>query len=107
MYDYLESLPETSDVYVVVMYCYLSALNAIFEPKVVLYLMQTLPETLQYNTYFYYQYAYACYQMQTICETQEELEEYREYARKAMELLQENDFSIGETMESWLKTFER
>ena len=107
MYDYLISLPETSDVYVVVMYCYLSALNAIFEPKVVLYLMQTLPETLQFNTYFYYQYAYACYQMQTICETQEELEEYREYARKAMELLQENDFSIGENMESWLKTFER
>ena len=104
--DYLNSLPKEGDTYIALMYCYLVALNATYNPEQVINLFVSMPQTLQYNTYFYYQYAFACYQMMTLCEFQAEFDAYKERAHYALTLLKQYDVALINTLEGWLNACE-
>ena len=104
--DYLESLPKEGDTYVVAMYCYIVALNATYNPALVISIIADLPQSLQYNSYFYYQYAYACYQMLTVCESQIEFDAYRERTKNALTLLKQYGVALSDNLEGWLNACE-
>ena len=85
------------------MYYYLCALNNTFQPYAALQLVAGIPDYLQTNIHYYYQYAYANYLMLSYCETQEELDFYRKNAKYAFEILQKYDYKLSELVKSWLK----
>lgn len=101
--DYIEALPKDGNIYFTVMYYYLCALNNTFQPYAALQLVAGIPDYLQTNIHYYYQYAYANYLMLSYCETQEELDFYRKNAKYAFEILQKYDYKLSELVKSWLK----
>ncbi len=100
---YLDSLPQDGSVYSNTMYYYLYSLNNTFQPQKVLDILVTLPDYLQTNIYYYYQYAYANYLMLSCCTTQNEFDIYKERAAKAFTLLKENNYELNSMIDNWLK----
>lgn len=106
-FDYLEKLPKDNNTYVDSMYYYIRSLNSSYNPQKALTVYFSLPDSLQGNIYYYYQYAYANFLMINLSNNQSELEYYQNTARAAFSLLKEYNFTIGERLEGWLKAFER
>ena len=100
--DGLDYLAKDEERYVDVLYTYLASLNAVCMPQYVLEIFTLLPQELQFNSYFYYQYVNANYLMLSLCETQNELDRYRETAKNGYILLQQNDFELSDTQKAWL-----
>ena len=105
--DYLKKLPEDDNIYIDSMYYYLRALNNSYNPEKLLNIYTTLPQLLQGNIYFYYQYAYANYLMINLSNSQSEMDYYKNTAQAAFTLLKEYNFNIGERMEGWLESVKR
>ncbi len=101
--NYLESLPRESADYANTMYLYISALNNVFNPVKALSIYNSQPEYLKGNAYYYYQYAFSNYLMLSICDTQSEFDYYKKVAKNAFLLLKENNYTLSEAIENWLK----
>ncbi len=103
---YLDGFPKDEDVYYKSMYYYLEALNSTWQPVKTLQIIATLPENLQYNIHYYFQYAYANYLMLSICSTQEEFDAYKQRAKSAFKLLKQNNYQLSELLDNWLNSVE-
>lgn len=103
----LENLPKDSEGYVNSLYYYIASLNDCFNPEKALSVYSSLPDQLQGNIYFYYQYAYANYLMINKSRTQEELNMYRSKAAAALKTIKEYNFNIGDRLEGWLESNSR
>lgn len=101
--NYLETMNKEDRIFGNSMYYYLSALNDTFHPQKVLSILQTLPENLQTNIHYYYQYALANFYMMNFCVSQAEYDAYKSRAINAFMLLKQYDYDIGSKMEGWLK----
>ena len=104
--DYLAYLDQDGEVFVNSMYYYVSALNGLFKPWKTLEIISALPENLQYNIYYFYQYAYANYLMLSVCTTQEEFDAYKQRAKNAFKLLKQNNYQLNEILDNWLNNVE-
>lgn len=105
--DYIQSLPEDNGVFIDSMYYYLRALNNSYNPEQLLFVYSSLPQSLQGNIYFYYQYAYANYLMINFSNTQSEMDYYKNTAQAAFTLIKEYNFKIGDLIEGWLEAVKR
>ena len=100
-YDYLQGFPVGGDVYYNSMYYYLRDLNDTIQPARALKVIAGLPENLQYNIHFYYQYAYANYLMLSFCSSQEEFDTYKARAKSAIKVLKEHNYEINVSLDKW------
>ena len=101
--SYFEGQKDNKEIYPPAMLVYIEALNSVSNPKRALQVYESLPEWMQNNVYFYYQYALANYLMLSLCDTQKEYNSYKATAKKAFQLLQENNYQLDEFWESWLE----
>lgn len=105
--DFVDTLAQDSDLYILAKYNYMYALNSAYLPMEALKVFFELPEKLQYTTFFYYQYAYADYLMLTLCENQKEFDMYKEGTIQALKILQNSGYEIDSALGAWLEAVEK
>ena len=101
--SYFDSQKDNDEIYPTAMLVYLQALNSVSNPKQALEFYNSLPEWMQNNVYFYYQYALSNYLMLSLCDTQKEYNSYKAAAKKAFQLLKKNNYHLDEVWENWLE----
>lgn len=104
--DYLNSIPQTSEVFDDVIFQYMHDLTMCYEPEKVLSLYESLSDMLKTNLRIYYYYAYANYEMANLSTNVFERDIYISRAVNAFNQLKKRGYLLGTFIECWLNTME-
>ena len=98
----VKSIPEDSENYFNLMLSYFDELIENNQPEVIVSLYKTLPQNLQNDERFYYDYGFANYLMAFKCVTVIEKDIYNSRAADVFVRLKARGFVLNETLNCWL-----
>ena len=97
-------IPEDSDNYSDKMLAYFDELIENYQPEIILSLYKKLPQNLQNDQRFYYDYGYANYLMAFKCLTLIEKDIYNSRAADAFTRLKAHGFELNDFLNCWLSS---
>ncbi len=98
----IKTIPEDSDNYSDKMLAYFDELIENYQPEIIISLYKNLPQNLQNDQRFYYDYAYANYLMSYRCVTIIEKDIYNSRAADAFTRLKAHGFVLSDFLNCWL-----